>query len=333
MARSPLNTVEVTGESAGSRLDRFLRRSFPSLRQGQLQKLLRKRAITLNGGRIPAGQRVKSGDRIELWVDLAEYTGPPERLKATAERMRRSEAYRRHFRVLHEDDWIVVLDKPGGLVVHPGPGHYVGDTLLDLLRAHLPVYFSPGSPFRPGFVHRLDRGTSGVLVAAKTHQAAKRLEASFREGGTRKTYLALVSGHLPADQGSLKAPLVRRPRAGQPTRVRAVDDREGTAPGAREALTLYSVVRRFPNSTLLSIEPQTGRTHQIRVHLASHGWPIIGDGDYGLKDLNRHFRESFGLARTFLHAARLEIPHPEDGGLRMFEAPLPEDLKGVLEKL
>jgi 23S rRNA pseudouridine1911/1915/1917 synthase len=244
--------------------------------------------------------------------------------------------------VLHEDESLIVLDKPAGAVVHPGPEHHGGDTLLDLLRAHLPEAFAKGSEYRPAFVHRLDRGTSGVLAAAKTRAAAHALEGALRRGEARKVYLALVAGVPRRQEGRIDVPLVRATTARGVTRVRAL---RGAAPGgptpeethpAKAATTRYRVERVFPGhpgAALLSVEISTGRTHQIRVHLSSIGHPVVGDGDYGDKRVNRRFREEWGVTRVLLHSSELELPHPATGTRTRFAAPLPADFRRVLAGL
>lgn len=330
MSAKPLATIPVEDSDSGSRLDRFLRHRYPSLPQSLLQKLLRKRTVTVNRRRAGAGTRLQPGDAVEIRADLSRFAGPTERARDYSRRVRGSEGFHRQFRILYEDDRIVVLDKPGGLVVHPAPGHRRGDTLLDLLRAYLPEDFSRGSPFRPAFVHRLDRGTSGVIVAARTQEAARRLEAALREGKARKTYIALAHGRVRSPSGTIDTPLEETRTSAGVRRQRAA--REG-APGGRTAVTRFRVERRFHRATLLRLELETGRTHQIRVHLASMGHPIVGDGDYGSRPVNRAYRERYGLRRLFLHAADLEIPHPGDGRTCVFRAPLPPDLEAVLDGL
>jgi RluA family pseudouridine synthase len=315
------------------------------LPHGLIHKLARKRRVTVGRRRTEPACRLERGDRVELWEDLSCYELPSDHAERAAERVRSAPSFRRRFRLLHEDESIIVLDKPGGLVVHPGPDHHRGDTLLDLLRAHLPVAFAAGSSFRPAFVHRLDRGTSGIIMAAKTREAARALERALEGGGLRKVYLALVHGRVRRQEGDISLPIRGEQDSSGVTRYRAIAERASSAGAAaggkrepeqrrtRSALTHYSVERRFRRATLLELEPATGRTHQLRVHLAALGHAIIGDGDYGKKQVNRHYRERFGLRRLFLHAAALELPHPRSGDLMTFRAPLPRELVKVIEGL
>jgi len=326
--------LEVDESADGQRLDRFLEHRFAKLPHGLIHKLLRKRDITVNRSRARPDTRLAATDRIELWADLSRWRETPEDRLARVRGVRRSKAFRHGFRVLHEDDSLIVLDKPAGIVVHPGPGHHGGDTLLDLLRAHLPEHFARESEYRPGFVHRLDRGTSGVLVAAKTRDAARSLENAMRRGETRKVYLALVRGRPHPERGEIDLSLQRTTDARGITRHRACDvDSSRDGAKVRDALTRYEIERGYPRESLLRVELGTGRTHQIRVHLAGLDHALVGDGDYGSRELNRRFRERWGLARVFLHASELEIPHPRSGEPAVFSSALPVDLRRVLDGL
>ncbi len=335
-------TIAVGEREDGRRLDRFLRGRFPKLPSGLVHKLLRKRQLTVNRRRARANTRLTSGDTVEVWTDLSPWAPDADRHLEIAARRRRSADFRRRFRVLLEDEHIIALDKPSGAVVHPGPSHHSGDTLLDLLAAHLPDLFAPDSEYRPAFVHRLDRGTSGVLVAAKTRAAARHLEGAFRRGEVRKTYLALVRRRPNRPRDTLRWPLEKTTTAKGVTRYRAVksaqkDDAEGDAT-TLSAETRYEVVETFQartelHSSLVRVEIGTGRTHQIRVHLAALGYPLLGDGDYGDKSANRRFRERCDLRRVFLHAAELSFEHPASGETVTLRSPLARDLDRVCDAL
>lgn len=335
-SRGRRGPLELCVEGAGSelRLDRWLRKRYPRLPRGLLHKLARQKRLLRNGTRAAPETKVRDGDRIEVWSDLSAFGLDPDHHERRARELRRRTGFRRHFRLLHEDDAIIVLDKPAGLVVHPDRHHRRGDTLLDLLEAYLPAAFASDSPFRPAFVHRLDRGTSGVIVAARTHDAARRLEETFRTRAARKRYRALVAGRVAESEGRIELPIGSSRTASGVTRFRAAPDEEAArADGTRTATTTFRVLGAYRRATLLEVEPGSGRTHQIRVHLASAGHPIVGDGDYGRRGTNREMRRRTGLARTFLHAAELEIPHPSDGERRTFRAPLPPELRRVLDAL
>jgi 23S rRNA pseudouridine1911/1915/1917 synthase len=216
------------------------------------------------------------------------------------------------FSIVHEDDHLIVIDKGAGLVVHPGRGHRE-DTLSQLLAAKL----SGGEPERAGIVHRLDRDTSGLMVVARSEQAHSRLQAALSQRKVEREYLALVEGRPPSRTGTIDAPVGRDPRVR--TRMAV-----GGA-GAREARTLFTLERALPSTSLLSVRLETGRTHQIRVHMQAIGHPVAGDPEYGRPGL-------LGLERQFLHAARLAFDHPISGERLELRSPLPQDLKAALER-
>jgi 23S rRNA pseudouridine1911/1915/1917 synthase len=224
------------------------------------------------------------------------------------------------FEVVHADADVVVVDKPAGLVVHPGAGHDRG-TLVHGLLARFPDVAGVGDPDRPGLVHRLDKDTSGLLVVARTAAAHAGLVRQLTERSVFRRYVALVWGHVDSPRGLVDAPIGRSARAA--TRM-AVSAR------GREARTRYEVVTAYTDPvelTLLRCELETGRTHQIRVHLAAIGHPVVGDRSY------RGARQSFAVPRSFLHAAGLGFEHPTTGAAMRFESPLPADLEAVLSRL
>jgi 23S rRNA pseudouridine1911/1915/1917 synthase len=217
---------------------------------------------------------------------------------------------------LYEDASMIVVDKPAGMAVHPGPGHS-GHTLVNALLAHCPDLPGIGGVQRPGIVHRLDKDTSGLIVVAKTERAHNFLTRELAERRIKKTYLALVDGRLQPEQALIDAPVGRDPNNRKRQMVRGV--------GGREAQTSYRVRHYFGAHTFLEASPITGRTHQIRVHLASLGHPVVGDELYG--------RSSSLVSRQFLHAWRLVLQHPTDARELAFEAPLPEDLQSALSAI
>jgi 23S rRNA pseudouridine1911/1915/1917 synthase len=216
------------------------------------------------------------------------------------------------FSIVHRDDHLLVIDKGAGLVVHPGRGHHA-DTLSQLLAAEL----AGGDPERAGIVHRLDRDTSGLMVVARDEETHRRLQSAIAERLVEREYLALVDGRPPSRTGTIDAPVGRDPRVR--TRMAV-----GGA-GAREARTHFTLKRSLPKASLLSLLLETGRTHQIRVHLQAIGHPVCGDPEYGTAGL-------YGLERQFLHATRLAFEHPNSGEALEFTAPLPLDLQVALER-
>jgi 23S rRNA pseudouridine1911/1915/1917 synthase len=283
------------------RLDKFLTRNCSGISRSQLQKQISGGQVTVNGVAITkAGHQLAPGDRIELSIL------PPAPSPLEAEAL--------PLKIVYEDADILVLDKPAGLTVHPAPGHRA-HTLLNAVLAHCPGVADIGS-LRPGIVHRLDKDTSGLIVIAKNAAAQTDLMEQFRGRRVRKVYLALVQGQVLPEEGIIDAPLGRD--SGDRTHMAI------TAHG-RAARSRYKVVRYLRGYTLLEVTIETGRTHQIRVHLAAIGYPIVGDAAYGVK--------ISGLVRQFLHAAHLAIDRPGGGPPVEFNSPLPEDLAAVLARL
>jgi 23S rRNA pseudouridine1911/1915/1917 synthase len=214
-------------------------------------------------------------------------------------------------RVVHIDDSLAVVDKPAGLVVHPAPSHS-GTTLVDELGEIL----GGGEPERPGIVHRLDKGTSGLMVVARDEEALRALQEQVRRRHVERTYMALADGKLPSRSGTIDAPIGRAPRRRHRMAV------SGAA--SRQARTHFTVLELLPRETLVEARLETGRTHQIRAHFAAIGHPLLGDPTYG----GEH---RYGLERPFLHAQRLAFTHPATGAEMAFSSELPEDLKRALE--
>jgi 23S rRNA pseudouridine1911/1915/1917 synthase len=218
--------------------------------------------------------------------------------------------------IVWRDEHLLVIDKPAGLVVHPARGHREG-TLSQLLAGVAGGGVGGGDPDRPGIVHRLDRNTSGLMVVARGEQAHARLQAALRARLIDREYVALVEGVPPARTGTIEAPIGRHPRVRTRMAVEGV--------GAREARTHFTLAERIGEYSLLSLRLDTGRTHQIRVHLQAIGHPVCGDPEYGTPGL-------LGLARQFLHATRLAFPHPVSDERIELSSPLPEDLRAALER-
>ncbi|MBW2576575.1 MAG: RluA family pseudouridine synthase [Deltaproteobacteria bacterium] len=263
--------------------------------------------VRVNDCSCRASQSVRLGDALDAT--------PPELAKSTLE----PEAIA--LEILYEDEDLIVIDKPAGMVVHPAPGHSSG-TLVHALLHHCDNLAGIGGVERPGIVHRLDRGTSGVLVAAKCDEAHRRLAEQFHDHTIDRVYRAVIRGTPSADEGRVDRAIGRHPKDRKRMSVR------GSAP--REAQTVWRVTRRFPKCqrAALDIFPETGRTHQIRVHLASIGLPIVGDTVYG-----RSRSRGIELERPALHAAALGFVHPRSGKTMRFETPLPVDMTMLLANL
>jgi 23S rRNA pseudouridine1911/1915/1917 synthase len=283
------------------RLDQFLALQSTQLARAQLHRLIVEGQVLLNGHSAKPAQKVRSGDLVSLTIP------PPRKTDVVPQWMPLS--------VIYQDSDIVVIDKPSGLSVHPGPGH-PDQTLVNGLLARCPDIQGVGGAIRPGIVHRLDKDTSGLMMVAKNHHAHQELSNQIKDRKVTKGYLALATGILSPDTGLIDQPIARDPRHRK---------RMAVVPGGRESRTRYRVLETPANHTLLELILETGRTHQIRVHMAYLGHPLLGDGVYG--------RTSPRLDRHFLHANRLGFQHPRTGEPLEFQAELPPDLAGVLEDL
>ena len=301
MAPQSLTTSQFYVETNGPRLDRFLADKDTGLSRSQLRRLIVNGSVLLNGAPTKPSQSVQPGDRIYISVP------PPRPLNLVPQAM--------PLTVVHQDEHIVVIDKPAGLTVHPGPGH-PDQTLVNGLLALCPDIQGIGDGIRPGIVHRLDKDTSGLMVVAKHHQAHRALSTQIKERQVTKGYLALAAGALDPPNGEIDAPIARDPRHRK---------RMAVMLGGRESRTRYRQLERFAGFSLLESYLETGRTHQIRVHLAHLGHALLGDAVYG--------RRSPMLERHFLHAHHLGFRHPISGQEVEFRCGLPEDLARVLHQL
>jgi 23S rRNA pseudouridine955/2504/2580 synthase len=294
--------LEVGEESAGQRLDNFLMRHLKGVPKTHVYRIIRSGEVRVNKGRASAETRVESGDVVRV---------PPVRV---AEKNATRPAPARDFPVLFEDEHLIAIDKPAGVAVHGGSGVSFG--VIEQLRQARPA------AKMLELVHRLDRETSGILLVAKKRSALTKLQDQFRDRETGKTYLALVTGAWAANKKVIDLPLHKYLQADGERRVKVVakDDPDGM-----RAITLVKVARKLDGFTLLEVTIKTGRTHQIRVHLAASGHPIAGDDKYGDFELNKRLAKA-GLKRMFLHAWRLRFTHPSTGEEMTLESPLPEEL-------
>lgn len=284
-----------------SRLDSFVA-SLTELSRTQAQRLIRDGAILLNGKTVKPNAAVTEGDLVDItYPEPVETDVLPEDIPLD---------------IVYEDADLLVINKPQGMVVHPAPGHESG-TLVNALMYHIRDLSGIGGELRPGIVHRIDRMTSGLLVVAKNDLVHRSLSDQFRDHSARRSYAALVDGNIREDEGTIDAPLARHP----------VDrKRMAIVPGGRDAVTHWRVARRYGQYTLLQIELETGRTHQIRVHLQSIQHPVAGDDVYGRE------KRPFGLIGQALHGYRLTFRHPKTDGQMIFYAPLPEYFDQALRK-
>ncbi len=300
-----MTPLELTADQEGERLDAFLARSVPDLTRSAAQRLLEQGAVTLRDRPAKKNDRTRPGDRLTVClpepqpVDLVPQDIPLD--------------------VVYEDEDVIVVNKPVGLVVHPAPGHPDG-TLVNALLYHCGSSLSGiNGELRPGIVHRIDRDTSGLIVAAKNDRAHLALAAQLQDHSLARVYEAVAVGGFREDSGTVDAPIGRHP---VDRKKMAVDRKNG-----REAVTHWSVLARYPGYTHVECRLETGRTHQIRVHLASIGHPLLGDTVYGSK------KPWPGLAGQCLHARKLRFIHPSTGEPLELECPLPGWFRDVLEKL
>jgi 23S rRNA pseudouridine955/2504/2580 synthase len=311
-------TFTVTPDAAGQRLDKLIRKALRDVPLSHVYKMFRTRKVRVNGARGRPEQLVQAGDAVAI-------RGDEERLLAKAEAPAAPRGAPT-FRVLHEDAEVLAVDKPAGLAAHPGTG-ITGATLVEMARAYLevPADLLP-TEFKPSPAHRLDRDTSGVVLVAKTRRAMVALGESFTSGeGVRKTYLALAKGKMPRESGVIDLPLSEHEQTSRSKAQRGVN--------FQEALTRWKVLSSMKEASLLSVGIETGRTHQIRRHLEAVGHPVAGDRRYGDFAFNRTARQRWGLGRMFLHAWRLELPHPVTGAPLRLEADLPPALREVLSRM
>ncbi len=295
---------EFRAEAIGERLDKAIASRMAHLSRAQIQNLIRDQRVTVDDRAVKSSYRIEGGELVVVRVPAVEKddTPQPEAIPLT---------------ILYEDDCVAVIDKPAGMVVHPAYGHRSG-TLVNAILARWPVVAALGEPERVGIVHRLDKETSGVILVAKTADALADLRAQFKARTITKRYLALVEGLPDNPEGVIDAPIGRDPNR----RKRMAVMRDG-----REAVTQFHVLETYADHSLLEVFPKTGRTHQIRVHLAFIGHPVVGDTVYGRR------KQRIKMKRHFLHAAAITFTQPVTGQPVTVEAPLPVPLQDVLNKL
>jgi 23S rRNA pseudouridine1911/1915/1917 synthase len=296
-------------ENRSERLDTFIS-TRDSLSRSQAQRLIREGLVLVNSRTARASYRLQSGDVIDLTVpEEPPVTLVPEDIPLD---------------VLFEDRHVIAINKPPGIVIYPAAGHRSG-TILNALVARGTKLASTGSPLRPGVVHRLDKETSGVMLFAKDNQAYLDLVRQFREREIEKVYLALIYGNPARDSGEIRSLIGRSlsDRKKMSTRTRR----------GREALTTYTVEKRLDGAALVRVTIITGRTHQIRVHFASSGYPVLGDKTYGKKTLLKRHGRTVRFNRQMLHAFRFTFRHPVQGGVIVLSAPVPHDMDMAINEL
>ena len=293
-------TIELMVEETGGRLDKYVA-DHTELSRAHIQKLIREGKVLVGGRTARPKRGITRNERITIMIP------PPDPIEIEPENI--------PLNIIYEDNDIIVVDKPAGLTVHPAAGNQTG-TLVNAILAHCPDLTGIKGSVRPGIVHRLDKDTSGVMVIAKNDATQLSLSTQIKNREITKIYLAMVTGHLTPQEGAIEGPIGRHPK-----------DRKKMAivTTGREARTFYKVQEYIGDYTLLEVSPETGRTHQIRVHLSSIGYPVVGDTVYGGK--------SKLIKRQFLHAHRLGFRMPSSGEYIEFESSLPDDLSSALEKV
>ena len=312
----PSRLFTVDRSQSGQRLDVFLVQNDQSLSRSRIKRAIEDGEVLVNSLAPKPSQRLKEGDLIRLNLQPAkEALALPQEIPLN---------------IIYEDAAIIVVNKEAGMVVHPAPGNY-DHTLVNALLFHCRDLSGIGGVLRPGIVHRLDKGTSGLIVAAKSDAAHHSLAAQFKNHEVEKTYLALVWGDIKGDRGEIILPVGRHP--GDRKKMSTKSKR------GREAITYWKVKERYGLATLLEVEIKTGRTHQIRVHLSDRGYPVVGDAVYGNASKIRTVTDAVlkaqfkALNRQALHAARLSFTHPQSGEKVVFEAAMPEDMAGLCAQL
>jgi len=296
--------IQVAEENSKKRVDVFLAELIDDFSRSYIQKGIEEGWVKVNGKTVKPNYKLKCGDVVEAQIPA------PKALSLEPENI--------PLDIIYEDQDIIVINKPRGMVVYPAPGNYSG-TLVNALLYHAKDLSGINGVLRPGIVHRLDKDTSGAIVVAKNDQAHRTLADQFKGKKVKKTYLAIVWGNLPEDRATIEAPIGRHPVK----RVEmAVDAKHG-----KEAITHFKVLERFGDFTFVEVNIETGRTHQIRVHMSYIGHPVVGDPLYSRK------KNPFNIKGQALHAFRLGLYHPRSGEFMTFEAPVPEDFNEILNIL
>jgi 23S rRNA pseudouridine1911/1915/1917 synthase len=313
MVKEGAFTIYVDESNINNRLDVFVSNHIEDCSRSLAATLIKSGAVKVQGSQRKAGYKLKSGDIITGFVP------PPNPVSFAPEFV--------PFSVLFEDPFLMVVDKPPGVVVHPAPGHH-GGTLVNGLLFHCPDLKGVGGELRPGIVHRLDKDTSGIILVAKCSLAHEKLANQFKERKVKKEYLALVWGHMSATEGSIDFSIGRHPKDRKKMSINSY--------AGRHAVTLWKVKEAFKQASLLQLDLKTGRTHQIRVHCAALNHPILGDETYG-KNRQAAIRKKDGrekiIPRQMLHAWRIRFEHPVEKKEMIFEASMPADMQEVLDIL
>ncbi|MCE5194520.1 MAG: RluA family pseudouridine synthase [Nitrospiraceae bacterium] len=305
-----IREINIKNQDSGKRID-IAAAETTGISRSKIQRLIKDKAVSVNSRPVVSNYRLQTGDIVSINIpEEKETTLVPEDLP---------------IKIIHKDDYVVVCDKPPGMVVYPAPGHNSG-TLMNAVLFHCKKLANIGCPLRPGVVHRLDKDTSGVMVIALNDRAYYSLAEQFKNRTIEKIYIALVYGNIKGEQGEINLSIGR-----------SESDRKKMSTRARkwkEALTSWKVLERFGNAALVEATIKTGRTHQIRVHFASIGHPVLGDSTYGKKlEIDIPDKGKIVFSRQMLHAAILRFKHPFTSEILSFQSDIPEDMNSCIEKL
>jgi 23S rRNA pseudouridine1911/1915/1917 synthase len=303
--------ADFQSDEKAPRLDVYLVAHIPEISRSRVQKLIEDGCVLVDSKPVKMSHRLKPGEKIEIEMP------PLQELDVAAENI--------PLAIVYEDQYLAVIDKPAGMVTHPGAG-ITGGTLVNALLYHMKGGLSGiGGTIRPGIVHRLDKETSGLLVVAKEDFSHRHLAEQIKTKTATRLYVALLAGNMPLESGTVDKPIGRHP-----TKRKQM----GIVESGRHAVSHYQVIERFDKYTLVQVKLETGRTHQIRVHMASIGFPVVGDLVYNRGTTgNEAARAKLGLRRHALHSSQLTLIHPRNNCLLEFKAPLPEDFATALERL
>jgi|WetSurMetagenome_2_1015567.scaffolds.fasta_scaffold00108_38 23S rRNA pseudouridine955/2504/2580 synthase len=320
---STMITIPITLNDSNQRLDRFLRKRLPLRTLSDIYRMIRTGFARVNGKKVKESRRLEEGDTVELRVDEAEIgAARPAAGEGTAD-IRKTEFYKRNLKIVYEDESIIACDKPPHLVVHPGTGHAGGATLIDLVKGYMASKERKDDDADPVLVHRLDRDTSGIILIAKNKAVVRRLHSLLRDSELTKKYLAVCHGVPPQTQGSIEADLAKTVERNEGTKMRV-------APGGMHSKTDYKVVKAANGLSKLELVLRTGRTHQIRVHMAHICCPVVGDVRYG--DPARDaalFAMPGTIRRLYLHAGLVSFTHPGTGKRLTLTVPEPREFSSV----
>lgn len=301
-----MKEIEITVENnyEGMRLDKYISKIKKDISRNQIQSLIDKKLVEVNGIQEKKSYKIKTGDEIIIYKEEPRVLDLPKK--------------EMDLDIIYEDEDIILINKPVGLIVHPVKGNRT-DTLVNALLAHTEKLGNINGTLRPGIVHRLDKNTSGAILVAKNQNSLNDLQKQFKERKTKKIYRTILKGTLPYNSGTIDAPIGRNPK--NRTKMAVVKE------NSKKAITEFKVIKRYKEYTYVEVGLKTGRTHQIRVHFAHLGFPIIGDQKYGLKEVNLE------LKHQLLHAYKLGFYHPQNKEWVEYKADLPESFKNILNEI